>query len=238
MIEVNEKNAMESARVLKEFLKEFDGAEVKVKPAMVKNNRCLALHYIDARCVMDRLDDVVGVDGWRDEYTVHPSGSVECRLSVQIAGVWVTKADVGSESEQPDAGDRMKAAYSDAFKRAAVKFGIGRFLYRMPQQWMDYDPVKKCIIRPQHKSAPQSQDDKGQKQSSRPPTAATDNLSLRAKHAQAYAQCANHDAYLKARSAVVGDIETGRLSQADIDTLLKADTETRKRCPATQPAKA
>jgi len=37
----------------------------------------------------------------------------------------------------------LKAAFSDALKRTAVKFGIGRYLYRLPQQWADYDPVKK-----------------------------------------------------------------------------------------------
>src|SRR5438094_5089004 len=53
--------------------------------------------------------------------------------------------DVGGQSEQPDEGDRRKAAFSDALKRAAVKFGIGRYLYRLPAQWVDYDPVKKQL---------------------------------------------------------------------------------------------
>jgi hypothetical protein len=61
----------------------------------------------------------------------------------RIRGEWVTKCDVGSPSEQPDAGDRLKAAFSDALKRAAVKYGIGRFLYRLPPVWCDYDPQTK-----------------------------------------------------------------------------------------------
>jgi hypothetical protein len=64
---------------------------------------------------------------------------------VRINGEWITRADVGSISDQPDAGDQLKAAYSDALKRAAVAFGIGRYLYRLPSQWVDYDPVKKQI---------------------------------------------------------------------------------------------
>jgi hypothetical protein len=60
----------------------------------------------------------------------------------------VTKVDVGGPSEQPDGGDRLKAAFSDALKRAAVKFGIGRYLYRLPSQWVDYDPQKRQISRP------------------------------------------------------------------------------------------
>ena len=126
----------------------FDPKDVKFKPQMVKQNRALAMAYIDARLVMDRLDAAVGVGGWRTEYRELSGHSVECRLSLLIGGQWVTKADVGSPSEQPDEGDRMKAAYSDALKRAAVQFGIGRYLYRLPAQWRDYDPAKKQFAKP------------------------------------------------------------------------------------------
>jgi hypothetical protein len=70
-------------------------------------------------------------------------GSVICRLRLKIGGEWITKMDVGSPSEQPDGGDRLKAAFSDALKRAAVKFGIGRYLYRLPQTWCNYDATQK-----------------------------------------------------------------------------------------------
>lgn len=145
---VNEHNAADVARVQKALLAPFHPKAVKFKPTMVKNNRALAMAYIDARLVMDRLDKAVGIGGWKTEYVRVGDDSVECRLSVRIGGEWVTKADVGSTSEQPDAGDRMKAAYSDALKRAAVQFGVGRYLYRLPSQWVDYDPVKKRITTP------------------------------------------------------------------------------------------
>ena len=53
--------------------------------------------------------------------------------------------DVGAPSEQPDGGDRLKAAFSDALKRAAVKFGIGRYLYRLPQQWVRLRPGEEAV---------------------------------------------------------------------------------------------
>src|SRR5262249_40323348 len=112
---------------------------------MVKNNRCLAMAYIDARLIQDRLDTVLGVENWEDGYELLPDGSVMCSLRLKLGDRWITKMDVGSPSEQPDGGDRLKAALSDALKRAAVKFGIGRYLYRLPAQWVDYDPVKKQI---------------------------------------------------------------------------------------------
>jgi hypothetical protein len=124
----------------------FPAAEVGWKPQSVKGNRAMAIAYIDARNVMDRLDEVVGVAGWQDRYESLPDGSVVCRLTVEIDGKRITKTDVGSPSEQPDGGDRMKAAFSDALKRAAVKFGIGRYLYSLDSIWCDYDPLKRQFV--------------------------------------------------------------------------------------------
>ena len=90
---------------------------------------------------------MLGVEGWQDEYEVLPDHSVLCRLRLKIGDEWVTKMDVGGPSEQPDGGDRMKAAFSDALKRAAVKFGVGRYLYRLPAQWVDYDAHRKQFVR-------------------------------------------------------------------------------------------
>jgi hypothetical protein len=126
----------------------FDAAQVKFKPAVVSGNRALALAYVDARVIQDRLDDVLGVVGWQDSYRVLPDGSVMCRLRLKIGEQWIAKTDVGGQSEQPDGGDRAKAAVSDALKRAAVKFGVGRYLYRLPQLWCDYDPHKRQFVRP------------------------------------------------------------------------------------------
>lgn len=126
----------------------FDPSEVRFKPAVVSGNRALALAYVDARVIQDRLDEVLGAEGWQDSYRCLPDGSVVCRLRLRLGDDWVTKMDVGGPSEQPDGGDRMKAAFSDALKRAAVKFGVGRYLYRLPSQWVDYDPQRRQFARP------------------------------------------------------------------------------------------
>lgn len=124
----------------------FNRDEVHWKPQTVSGNRALVVAFVDARVIQDRLDDVLGVMGWQDSYECLPDGSVVCRLKVKIGQEWITKEDVGGQSEQPDEGDRRKAAFSDALKRAAVKFGIGRYLYRQKPQWMDYDPQKRRIV--------------------------------------------------------------------------------------------
>src|SRR6266849_11005449 len=125
----------------------FEPEEVKFKPEVVSGNRALALAYVDARVIQDRLDDVLGVSGWQDDYECLPDGAVVCRLRIRVGDEWLTKVDVGGPSEQPDEGDRRKAAFSDALKRAAVKFGVGRYLYRLAPLWVDWDTQKKKFLK-------------------------------------------------------------------------------------------
>lgn len=120
----------------------FPGNEVKCRPGTRTKDgkKAMVIWYIDARLVMDRLDDVFGVMGWEDSYeVVFDKKAVVCTLRVwdDCRKCWVAKSDVGGESEQPDEGDRHKAAFSDALKRAAVKFGIGRYLYDVKGQWAE-----------------------------------------------------------------------------------------------------
>src|SRR5262249_60669292 len=116
------------------------------KPKIISDNRALAVAYLDARSVMDRLDEVVGTAGWKDDYEPLADGSVVCRLSLKLGGQWIVKSDVGTPNDQSDGADRVKTAFSDGLKRAAIKFGIARYLYRLPKQWLDYDPERKQFI--------------------------------------------------------------------------------------------
>jgi hypothetical protein len=88
------------------------------------------VYYITARTVMNRLDNVLGPENWWDEY-VPSENSVLCRLTIRLPdGSTLTKSDAGGYAGMADSGDDDKSGYSDAFKRAAVKFGVGRHLYR------------------------------------------------------------------------------------------------------------
>ena len=91
----------------------FEPSEVRFKPAVVSGNRAMAIAYVDARVIQDRLDDVLGVAGWQDEYECLPDGGVVCRLRLHLGDQWITKMDVGSPSEQSDEGDRRKASFSE-----------------------------------------------------------------------------------------------------------------------------
>lgn len=105
--------------------------EMLRKPMQTKSRpgRGGNFEYITARQVQDRLDAVIGPGNWQSRFfVVDASGpAVECTITV----FGVPKADVGY-SNNPDAeheSEPLKAAYSDAFKRAAVQWGVGRFLY-------------------------------------------------------------------------------------------------------------
>lgn len=86
--------------------------------------------YVTARTVMNRLDEVVGPWGWSDHYEPTPDGGFKCTLSLRLPdGQCVIREDVGARRKTNDPGEAEKAAVSDAFKRAAIKLGIGRYLH-------------------------------------------------------------------------------------------------------------
>jgi hypothetical protein len=96
----------------------------------------MALAYLDARDVMDRLDLVCGPEGWQCRYS-HVGATAVCEIGIRIvqAGTdeWIWKADGAGATDI----EAEKGALSDAFKRAAVRFGVGRYLYGLSSPWVD-----------------------------------------------------------------------------------------------------
>lgn len=97
--------------------------------------QCVA--YIDARDVMKLLDEVVGAENWQDDYKI-VGDMLIAGVGIKTIEGWVWKWDTGSESNM----EAEKGHMSDAFKRAAVKWGVGRFLYDFPIQYVDANEVK------------------------------------------------------------------------------------------------
>jgi len=117
----------------------FENHEVKIRPAQGGRQ----LHYITARTAMNRLDSVLGPENWWDEF-LPLENSVICKLTLRLPdGSTVTKADAGGYAGMADSGDDAKSGFSDAFKRAAAKFGIARYLYRdgVPAFVRDREPA-------------------------------------------------------------------------------------------------
>lgn len=104
----------------------FTAAAVKfkVQSTWPKDNPTggLVVAYIDARLVVERLN-LVCPHLWTDAYGPG-SGGMQCSLTVD----GITRHDIGEGTG--------KALYSDALKRAAVKFGVGVSLYAIPQSFI------------------------------------------------------------------------------------------------------
>jgi len=83
---------------------------------------CVA--YIDARFVQDLLDEVCGQENWQVKYEEH-KGNLFASIGINSDNEWIWKSDCGTESQV----EKEKGEASDAFKRAGVMWGIGRFLY-------------------------------------------------------------------------------------------------------------
>lgn len=129
------------AAVLAELARPFSLAAVRFKPLTNagSDGKVAVAFYIDARLAAERLNAVVGPEGWNDSYRLiaeaNPAACaswffpVECTLTV----LGSTKVDVGVYQRATADDKTLKAAYSDAFKRAAVKFRVGAFLYAIPR---------------------------------------------------------------------------------------------------------
>lgn len=104
-------------------------------------NKGLALCYIDARDVMDRLDEVFGVAGWTVEYR-EVSGRMIARITATFpSGVAVAKEDGAGDT----AIESEKGGISDSLKRCAVAFGVGRYLYRLDSVWVNLDQYNRIV---------------------------------------------------------------------------------------------
>lgn len=103
-----------------------------------RGDKAIVLAYLNARAVMDRLDDVVGANNWTDTYDRWGDNGVKCCLTVRLGNKWITKEDGADDTDI----EATKGGFSSSFKRAAVKFGIGRYLYKLKESWVDISDKK------------------------------------------------------------------------------------------------
>lgn len=97
------------------------------------------LAYVDARAIMERLDEVFGVAGWDKEISESDKG-VTCTLICRTEdGQTFRKADVSEYTQVSP----LKGGASGALKRAAANLGIGRYLYDLPSVTVDLDENKR-----------------------------------------------------------------------------------------------
>lgn len=122
---------------LRELHRPFPGDVVHWRAQMVTKGRngtpaALALAYIDARDVMERLDRVCTPPFWQTEHFDAGNGKLGCRIGIYIDRMWVWKSDGAGDTDV----EAEKGAFSGALKRAAVQWGIGRYLYDIGNVWV------------------------------------------------------------------------------------------------------
>ena len=129
-----------------------DSLKWRVGATSRDKTRCMALAYMDARMVMRRLDDVVGEANWSTNVFMASDGRCVCKLTIvfRADGIEVERSDASGFTQNGGRkgfgyGDMVKGATSEAFKRAAAQFGIGRYLYDLEAKWVPYDERTKQI---------------------------------------------------------------------------------------------
>jgi hypothetical protein len=112
--------------------------DIEFRIGSTSGGRGLLLPYITNRAIMDRLDEVFGLEGWQDDFERWGTekGNI-CRIKVRLnaESEWITKTDGADDSDM----EAFKGGLSNAEKRTGVKLGIGRYLYLLPKWWVALD---------------------------------------------------------------------------------------------------
>lgn len=130
----------------------FPQKDITWKPLTIskKAGKALMAPYITNRAIQQRLDDVYGIGNWYNEYKAGPDGGVICGITIYVPQTeWVAKEEGGFErkivgsswitkwdgAENTDV-EPIKGGLSNSMKRAATQWGIGRYLYELPDFWI------------------------------------------------------------------------------------------------------
>ena len=119
----------------------FEEVEAKIQVNGNNSNsgkgRAMVVFYLDSRAVQKRLDEVVGAFNWKNQFSPWHDNSQICGISIfdQKRGEWITKHDGAGSSNI----ESIKGGLTDAFKRAAVLWGIGRYLYQIDGVWIEVE---------------------------------------------------------------------------------------------------
>jgi hypothetical protein len=137
---------MDQDSIIKRLKEPFTCKEIewKIQTTTQDKARGMAVAYIDSRAIQKRLDEVVGTFNWQNAYAPWQDKAQICGLSIHNAerGEWVTKFDGAENTDY----EPIKGGLSDAFKRAAILWGIGRYLYELDGVWVEIEQRGKSYI--------------------------------------------------------------------------------------------
>jgi hypothetical protein len=152
---------MRENKFFEEFGKPFPASDVcwRLQYVNEQQKQGIAVPYLNARAIADRLDAVVGQNRWKDSYTPwhdcvvnkKTKASQLCTISIydEELGQWIEKTDGAEDSDI----EPVKGGLSDAFKRAAVKWNIGRYLYGLSTVWVNAEARGNSFVIPDSENA-------------------------------------------------------------------------------------
>ena len=129
------------AAIISSLTEPFPPGMVQWRPGSVSRDkkRAQALAYVDSRCYQDRLNEVCP-NLWGVHFRPWGNDRLICELT--IGGL--TRSSTG-ETEGGDFAPGTSCE-AQAFKRACVAWGLGRYLYDLPAVWVEYDDQKKRLV--------------------------------------------------------------------------------------------
>lgn len=134
--------------ILKKLAEPFPPSLISWRVGPVDNRdnptKGIALAYVDARDVQDRLNAVCGTN-WQSRYP-HAAQKTVCEIGVKVDNEWIWRADGAGDTDM----EAEKGSLSDAFKRAAVKWGVGRYLYDVNSPWVAVVKKGKSVVIAEH----------------------------------------------------------------------------------------
>jgi hypothetical protein len=101
----------------------------------------MVLCYVQNRAIQKRLDDIFTPMGWQNAFKEWRDNSQLCGISIWDVDKmeWITKWDGADETDV----EGTKGGLSNSMKRAAVQWGIGRYLYQLDATFAECSTDKK-----------------------------------------------------------------------------------------------
>lgn len=116
--------------------------EWRVGATNKEKTKGIGLPYITNRAIQNRLDELFGPFGWKNEFKEWKNNSQLCGIAIKCGDEWITKWDGADDSDT----EATKGGLSDAMKRAGYQWGIGRYLYEIDAIWQPIKPQGRSYV--------------------------------------------------------------------------------------------
>jgi len=125
--------------MLKKLSEPLNKEDVELRIGSTNAKGFSLLLYKTARTDVKRLNESGAI--WKNRHFYDDKGLLCCEISIFNNDIkdWVSRSDVGVESFT----EKEKGSYSDSFKRAGFRWGIGLELYNAPFIWINWNMRKR-----------------------------------------------------------------------------------------------